>query len=91
MIPVMRLETKVRLLAALTLSLFIISIFVPFLQATWRGIGIPEIRPGPQTFWSFKGTIEYWYLDHGRVVNEFWFSDYWFLHWITETQHCGNG
>lgn len=69
--------------------MFLISIFSPFLQAVWQGGGIPELRPGPETFWSFKGTIEYSYLGRGRVVNEFWFFDYWFLDRISQYEELG--
>lgn len=69
--------------------MFLVSILFPFLQAVWQGGGIPEMRHGPETFWSFKGTIEYSYLGHGRVVHEYWFSDYWFLDRISQYEGLG--
>jgi len=83
------LKTKVKLLAAFACSVFMISIFSPFLQAVWQGFIIPEASPGPETFWSFKGTIEYSYLGHGPVVKEFWFFDYWFLNRISKYEGFG--
>lgn len=62
---------------AFACSLFLVSIFLPFLQV-WRleWIGFPEMRPGPQTFWSFKGRFEWWTIG-GNKVTEPWFADYW--------------
>lgn len=69
--------TKLRFLVVFVCSLFIISIFCPFLQATWLGASIPEIHRGPATFWSFKEREVSWGLWHGVVIEERWFADYW--------------
>jgi hypothetical protein len=58
---------------------FILSVFVPFLQAQWIGISIPEMRPGLIRLWSFKGTFSFLRMMNGNgiVVEEYWFADYW--------------
>jgi hypothetical protein len=58
---------------------FISSVFVPFLQAQWIGISIPEMRPGLIRLWSFKGTFSFLRMMNGNgiVVEEYWFADYW--------------
>jgi len=89
----MQVRTKARVLTALACFLFVISIFFPFLQVTWRGVSIPEFHPGPENLWSFKGTIEYWILDGGLVRREFWFSEYWFQRfqlWATQNEMLEN-
>lgn len=88
-IPVIELKAKAKLLGAFACFVFLISIVLPFLQAVWQGGIYPEMRPGPETFWSFKGTTEYSYLGRGRVVNEYWFSDYWFLDRISHYEGFG--
>jgi len=86
---VLELKTKVKLLGAFACFVFLISVFTPFLQAVWHGGTFPEVRPGPETFWSFRETIEYWYLGRGRIVNEYWFVDYWFLNGIFQYEGLG--
>jgi len=86
MIPVMRVKTRARVLVVSACCLFVISIFTPFLQVLWRGMGIPEFHHGPENLWSFKETIEYSYMGDGLIRREFWFSEYWFQYWITENE-----
>jgi len=85
---VIELKTKARLLGALACTVFVISIFTPFLQAVWQG-GIIGGRPGPETYWSFKGTIETIYPEHGRTVREYWLTDYWFHNRISQYEGLG--
>ena len=72
--------TAQRPLVALACFLFLVSIFLPFLRAQWFGLVIPETYPGPEYFWSFKQTYEYWDLSTGKfrvARGEWWFADYW--------------
>jgi len=73
----LKTKTKLRLHIALASSLFIISILTPFLEAQWLGGTIIDGRLGPETFWSFKGTFEYWQMG-GHNKEEWWFVDYWY-------------
>ena len=66
-----------RVLGASACALFIVSIFLPFLQAQWVGLRIPEAYIGPTVLWSFKETHEYGYMGQGIVVEEWWFADHW--------------
>jgi hypothetical protein len=68
-----------RVLGAFAWVLFIVSIFLPFLQAQWVGMHISEVYPGPENFWSFKRTYEYrsLYGEFGGGVEDWWFVEYW--------------
>jgi len=66
-----------RVLGASACALFTLSIFLPFLQAQWFGMRIPEAVIGPEVLWSFKETYEYGYMGHNLVVEEWWFAGYW--------------
>jgi len=89
-VQAIELKTKVKLLGILACIVLLISIFFPFLKVYWKGMTIPEIRSGPLTLWSFKGTMEIWYLGRGRVTYEYWFSDYWFLDIIYRYEELGH-
>jgi hypothetical protein len=82
---VVGLRTGVKLFDVLACSVFLISIFCPFLQATWYGGVIREYHPGPENFWSFKERQEYSYGGR-QFVDEYWFFSYWNRPPITETQ-----
>jgi hypothetical protein len=73
---VIGLRAWVSLIGAFACFVFLISVFSPFLQAFWIEASIPESRPGPLTFWSFKTRIEFFGLD--SYVKESWYSNYWF-------------
>jgi len=70
-------QIALRIIGASACALFILSIFLPFLQAQWFGGGIPEEVSGPQVLWSFKETDEHGYMGGRVVVDELWFADYW--------------
>lgn len=70
-------ENTLRVLAAFACSFFVISVFCPFLEATWTGWHVPEIVPGPETFWSFRGTYTRIDMNLGFIREERWFADYW--------------
>ena len=66
-----------RVICASACVLFLLSIFLPFLQAQWVGASIPEEINGPQVLWSFKETDEHGNMGGGVFVDEFWFAYYW--------------
>jgi len=72
------LETKIifQFLIAIACSIFIASIFLPFLQALWIE-DFPVPVPGPESFWSFKKTEMYGLMFSGWRREEWWFADYW--------------
>jgi len=71
-------NTKLQFFTALACSIFVISIFTPFLKALWFGESIVRERAVPETFWSFKGTYGYYRTDKVWGMEEWWFVDYWY-------------
>jgi hypothetical protein len=74
---VLNRQVELRFIGASACALFILSIFVPFLQAQWIDGRIPEVFPGPEALWSFKEAYEYGYLGRGVIREEYWFAYYW--------------
>ena len=77
--PRLNRKTVLRVIGASGCALFILSMLLPFLQAQWIGMKIPEAAIGPEDLWSFKKTYIHGYMgDHSVIrVEEYWFADYW--------------
>lgn len=73
----MKSKNKVRLLVIPACFLFVLSIFSPFLEATWVDGIIPEMHES-ETFWSFKHSVASWNSwGGGWGTQDWWFADYW--------------
>jgi hypothetical protein len=70
-------QIVLRIIGASACALFILSIFLPFLQVQWYDRGIPEAIFGPEALWSFKETYKHGYMGGHVVVEEYWFASYW--------------
>jgi len=70
-------KAALRVLGAFACALLIVSMALPFLQAEWAGMHVPEVQIGPDTYWSFKRTSQYSSMNTGFVAEQWWFFEYW--------------